>query len=226
MILVVGLGNPGAAYARHRHNVGFMVVDALVQAYAFGPWRRRFQSQVAEGRLAAEKALALKPETYMNRSGHAVAAALSFFKLTPAHLVVIHDELDLPPGRVRVKKGGGAGGHNGLRSIDQQIGADYWRIRIGIGHPGDRDRVHGYVLSDFAKADLDWLRPLLDACTEAFPLMAEGFPDKFMNRITVLTQPPKPPKPAKAEAADPAAPAVNQEDPQAPIATLPQTPGR
>ncbi len=199
MLLLVGLGNPGTEYAGNRHNIGFMAVDEIARRHNFGPWRRRFQARTAEGTIAlpgggTRKVLALEPQSYMNLSGQAVGEAAAFFKLPPEKVVVFHDELDLPPGRLRVKRGGGAGGHNGLRSIDSHLGQDYWRVRLGIGHPGDKAQVHGYVLHDFAKADRQWLEPLLDACTDAFPLLAEAQPDKFMNRVTVLTQPQRPGK--------------------------------
>ena len=191
MLLVVGLGNPGPEYAYHRHNIGFMAVDDIVHRHGFGPFRARFQGRASDGRLAGDKALALKPSTFMNRSGQAVGEAMRYFKLTPEHVVVIHDELDLALGKCRVKRGGGAGGHNGLRSIDRHIGPDYWRVRLGIGHPGHKDRVHGYVLHDFAKADEDWLDPLLEAVAEAFPLMADGEPERFMTKVAMLTGPAK-----------------------------------
>ena len=191
MLLLVGLGNPGAEYARNRHNIGFMAVEEIARRHGFSPWRKRFQGQTAEGTVGGDKVLALEPLTYMNVSGQSVVAALQFFKLTPENVVVIHDELDLPPGRIRVKKGGGHGGHNGLRSIDSHIGKDYWRIRLGIGHPGDKNQVSGYVLHDFAKADQSWLDPLIDAVADAFPLMARGQPENFMNKVTLATQPAK-----------------------------------
>ncbi|MEI8393985.1 MAG: aminoacyl-tRNA hydrolase [Rhodospirillaceae bacterium] len=202
MLLLVGLGNPGSDYAGHRHNVGFMAVDEIVRRHGFSPWRKRFQAKVAEGSVdlpggGVEKILAIEPQTYMNLSGQAVGEAASFYKIPPEQVVVFHDELDIAPGRMRIKRGGGAGGHNGLRSLDAHLGADYWRVRLGIGHPGDKSLVHGYVLRDFAKEDRLWLEPLLGACAEAFPLLAAGHPDKFMNKVTVATQPPKPPKPPK-----------------------------
>lgn len=197
MRLLVGLGNPGATYAGNRHNIGFMAVERIAIRHGFGPWRKRFQGLTAEGHVGSEKVLALLPQTFMNRSGDAVGQALGFFKLRPETMVVIHDELDLPPGRLKVKKGGGAGGHNGLRSIDSHAGPEYWRIRLGIGHPGDKALVHNYVLRNFQKSDQEWLDPLLDACASAFPLMAEGQPEKFMTRVALLTQPPKPEKTEK-----------------------------
>lgn len=194
MLLVVGLGNPGADYAGNRHNIGFMAADVLVRRHSLSPWKSKFQGLLSEGSLAGEKLWVLKPQTYMNLSGQSVAAAARFLKLDLGDLVVLHDELDLPPGRLRVKRGGGAGGHNGLKSIDAHLGPDYRRVRLGIGHPGDRDRVSGYVLHDFAKADGQWLEPLLDAVADAFPLLAQGDDAGFMNRVTLATQPPKPKK--------------------------------
>ena len=189
MLVLVGLGNPGPGYARNRHNIGWMAVDEIVRRYGFSPWRKRFQGQTCEGVIAGRKVLALQPHTFMNISGQAVAAAARFYRLSPDQVVVAHDDLDLAPGKVRVKKGGGAGGHNGIRSIDAHLGREYWRIRLGIGHPGDKDRVHGWVLSDFAKADEAWLGPVIDAVADAFPLMAEGHPDRFMTRVAMLTRP-------------------------------------
>ena len=192
MLLVVGLGNPGPKHAYHRHNIGYMAVDDIVHRHGFGPFRDRFQGKLAEGRLAGDKALALKPSTYMNLSGQSVGEAMRYFKLTPEQVVVLHDELDLAPGKCRVKRGGGAGGHNGIRSLDRHIGPEYWRVRLGIGHPGHKDRVHGYVLHDFAKAEEDWLDPLLEAVADGFPLIAQGEPEKFMTRVAMLTHPTKP----------------------------------
>ncbi|MFC7333397.1 aminoacyl-tRNA hydrolase [Rhodocista pekingensis] len=197
MRLVVGLGNPGPEYERQRHNVGFMAVDLLHRRYGFGPWKRRFQGLTAEGSVAGEKVLLLKPATFMNLSGQAAGEAMRFYKITPDQVLVFHDELDLPPGRVRVKRGGGHGGHNGLRSLDDHVGKDYWRIRIGIGHPGSKERVTGWVLSNFAKAEEQWLEPLLDALVAEAPLLVAGEPEKYASRIALLTQPPKPPKPPK-----------------------------
>jgi len=191
MLLLVGLGNPGAEYARNRHNIGFMAAEAIARRHGFSPWKKRFQGQTCEGTVAGDKVLALEPLTYMNLSGQSVGAALQFFKLKPEQVVVFYDELDLPPGKIRVKKGGGAGGHNGIRSMDAHIGKEYWRVRLGIGHPGDKNLVSNYVLHDFAKADQTWLEPLLDACADAFPLLVQGQPENFMNKVTLATQPPK-----------------------------------
>ncbi|GAA4247714.1 aminoacyl-tRNA hydrolase [Azospirillum formosense] len=191
MLLLVGLGNPGAEYARNRHNIGFMAVEEIARRHGFGPWRKRFQGQTAEGTIGGEKVIALEPLTFMNLSGQSVTAAVQFFKLKPEDVVVIHDELDLPPGKIRVKKGGGHGGHNGLRSIDAHLGKEYWRIRLGIGHPGDKDRVSGYVLHDFAKAEQSWLDPLVDAVADAFPLVVKGQAETFMNKVTLATAPAK-----------------------------------
>jgi peptidyl-tRNA hydrolase, PTH1 family len=199
MRLLVGLGNPGPEYERHRHNVGFMAVDEIHRRYGFSPWKRRFQGLLAEGLVAGDKCLLLKPQTFMNLSGQSVGEAMRFYKLTPADTVVLHDELDVVPAKIRVKKGGGHGGHNGLRSIDDHIGKEYWRLRIGIGHPGDKDRVHGWVLGNFAKADEAWLPRLLDALIEELPLLVRDEPEKYASRVAALTAPPKPPKPPRPD---------------------------
>lgn len=199
MLVVAGLGNPGPAYAGNRHNVGFMALDAIVGRHGFGPGRPRFDAIVHEGVLDDDKAIALKPTTYMNESGRAVAAALRFYKVPLDRLIVIHDELDLAPGRIRVKRGGGAGGHNGLRSIDDHLGPDYWRVRIGIGHPGDKNLVHGYVLHDFAKADRAWLEPLIAAIADNFAMLAQGRDAPFMTKIALAMNPPPPKPPRKPE---------------------------
>ncbi|MEA1675617.1 aminoacyl-tRNA hydrolase [Nitrospirillum sp. BR 11163] len=193
MRLVVGLGNPGPEYAHHRHNVGFMAVDEIAQRHRFGPWKKRFQGLITEGQIGPEKIYLLKPQTFMNLSGQSVGEAMRFYKMTPDQVIVLHDELDLPPGKLRAKKGGGHGGHNGLRSIDDHIGKDYWRVRLGIGHPGDKNLVHGWVLSNFAKAEQTWLVPFLDAVVSDFNLMADGEPEKFQSRVALVTQPAKPP---------------------------------
>jgi PTH1 family peptidyl-tRNA hydrolase len=192
MRLLVGLGNPGPRHAGNRHNIGFMAVDEIVRRHSFGPWRARFQGQVAEGNIGKYKVLALKPETYMNESGRALGAALRFYKLDPAVVTVLYDEIDLKPGKIKVKLDGGHAGHNGLRSIDAHIGKDYWRVRLGIGHPGDKDLVHAHVLRDFAKAEHAWLEPLLEAVAEEIPRLLEGDEGGFMSRVAHRTAPPKP----------------------------------
>ena len=185
MLIFAGLGNPGAQYQNHRHNVGFMAADAIARRHSFSPWTKKFHGLIAEGTLGGEKILLVKPQTFMNLSGQAVGEAMRFYKLTPAEVVVLYDELDLAPGKVRVKVGGGAGGHNGIRSLDQHIGNPYKRVRIGIGHPGVKELVHSYVLGDFAKADRDWLEPLIDAIGEHAPLLAKGDDNGFMNKLTL-----------------------------------------
>lgn len=193
MKLFVGLGNPGDRYARHRHNVGVMAVERIAARHGFGPWRARFQGRLAEGTLGGERVWLLCPQTWMNESGRSVADAARFMKLPLADVVVFHDELDLAPGKVRVKLGGGVAGHNGLRSLDACLGSrEFGRVRIGIGHPGHKDRVVGHVLADFHKSEQAWLDPLLDAIADAAPLLAAGDDAGFMNRVALLTQPPKP----------------------------------
>ncbi len=189
MLLWVGLGNPEPGMARNRHNIGFMALDVIAARHGFSPWRSRFKGHIAEGTIGGEKILALKPMTYMNASGEAVQAAASFYKLSPDSITVFHDELDLIPGKLRIKQGGGAAGHNGLRSMDRQLGApDYWRIRLGIGHPGVKDRVLSYVLGDFSKDDKTWLIPFLDAIADSASLLSAGKNADFMTRIAFLTQ--------------------------------------
>jgi PTH1 family peptidyl-tRNA hydrolase len=183
MRLFVGLGNPGSRYARNRHNIGFMAVDAIARAHGAAPWRQRFQGSTAEAVLGGERVLLLKPGTYMNESGRAVAEAQRFFKIALGDVVVFHDELDLPSGKLRVKVGGGNAGHNGLRSITAQCGNDYRRVRLGIGHPGHKDLVHPYVLSDFAKAEEPWVEDLCRACAEFAPLLAKGDDASFQNKV-------------------------------------------
>ena len=206
MKLFVGLGNPGDRYAGHRHTVGFMAVERIAGRYGFGPWRSRFRGRLAEGSLDGERVWLLEPQTFMNESGRSIAEAVRFMKLPLGDLFVFHDELDLVAGKVRVKLGGGVAGHNGLRSADACLGSrEFVRVRIGIGHPGHRDRVTGHVLSDFHKADRVWLEPLLDAVADAAPLLAKGDDAGFMNRVAVLTQPPKPPREPRPPANPPAA---------------------
>jgi PTH1 family peptidyl-tRNA hydrolase len=189
MLLWVGLGNPEPGMARQRHNIGFMAIDVIARRHGFSPWRQRFKGLVAEGSIGGEKVLALKPLTYMNLSGESVQAAAAFFKIPTEAITAFHDELDLAPGKLRVKRGGGAAGHNGLRSMDRMLGTqDYWRVRLGIGHPGEKDRVTGHVLGDFAKDDRDWLIALLDAVADAAPLLAVSKPEDFMTKVALLTQ--------------------------------------
>jgi peptidyl-tRNA hydrolase, PTH1 family len=183
MKLFVGLGNPGAEYAFNRHNVGFMAADAIAATHGLPAWRKRFQGLAAEGRLGREQILLLKPQTYMNESGRSVGEAVRFYKLDLADVIVFHDELDLVPGKVRVKAGGGVAGHNGLRSITAHIGNDYVRVRIGIGHPGSKELVTHWVLNNFVKSDRDWLEPLLDAIAKAAPDLAAGANDKFQSLV-------------------------------------------
>ncbi len=202
MLLIVGLGNPGGQYALNRHNIGFMAADAIHRRHGFSPWRSRFQAQVAEGTLQGRKVLLMKPQTFMNESGRAVAEATRFHKIPNADVIVLHDELDLPPGKIRMKQGGGHGGHNGLRSITAHLGDDYRRLRLGIGHPGAKELVHGYVLHDFARSDGAWVNPLLDAIADNVGLLADGKDNTFANRLHRATEPEKPEKPASAAPSD------------------------
>jgi len=219
MKLIVGLGNPGAKYEGNRHNIGFMAVDEIHRRHsAFQPWRARFQGQVSEGRLGTQKVLLLKPSTYMNESGRAVGEAMRFFKIEPEDIVVLYDELDLPPAKFRMKKGGGHGGHNGLRSITAHIGEDYRRLRLGIGHPGDKKLVSNYVLGDFAKADRDWLEPLLAHVADNADLLAEGRDSQFANKLTLALEPDKAQRKGKSEPVSPGSekPAGGNRDADAP----------
>ena len=199
MLLLVGLGNPGPKYEKNRHNIGFMAVDEIVRRHSFAPYRARFQSLTAEGTLANEKILAMKPTTFMNESGRAVGEAMRYYKLTPDDVLVIHDELDLAAGQIRVKKGGGLAGHNGLRSIDAHIGKEFHRVRVGIGHPGDKNRVHGYGLSDFAKAEMPIFEKLVDAMAASAETLGERAYDAFMTKVSLILKPPRP-KPKKKTA--------------------------
>lgn len=191
MQLWVGLGNPGAKYSSNRHNIGFMALDRIAEDHRFAPWRAKFQGQMTEGLLGGEKTLLLKPETFMNLSGQSVGEAMRFYKLTPAEVVVFHDELDLAPGKCRVKRGGGHAGHNGLRSMHQHITPEYHRVRLGIGHPGHKDRVSGYVLSDFAKAEQNWLDDLLRGISDGAPFLAGGDSGRFQNAVALRVNPPR-----------------------------------
>lgn len=188
MLLIVGLGNPGPKYEKQRHNVGFMAVDEIHRHENFSPWKVRFQGLTAEGQIGGEKTLLIKPATFMNESGRAVGEAVRFYKIELNNVVVLYDELDLAPGKVRVKTGGGAGGHNGIRSLDAHIGKEFRRVRIGIGHPGHKDRVSGHVLGDFAKSDYVWLDSLLDEIGRNAEFLVKGDDAGFMNRIALRTK--------------------------------------
>ena len=224
MLLLVGLGNPGPRYADNRHNIGFMALDRLVERYGVAPWRKRFQGEMAEARLGgdgaggASKVLSLKPMTFMNESGRSVGEAMRFYKLAPADVVVFHDELDLAAGKVKVKLGGGVAGHNGLRSIAAHIGPEFRRVRLGIGHPGNKERVLGHVLGDFAKADADWLDRLLDAVSAEAGSLVPGTAEAdnlFMSKVNqaVFPQRPKPkPKVPKTEKPEPDKPSETTQD--------------
>jgi PTH1 family peptidyl-tRNA hydrolase len=183
MLLFVGLGNPGEKYVRNRHNIGFMVVDAIAKRHGFPPWRRRFQGVATEGPLGGERVQLLLPGTFMNESGHAVVEAMHFYKLGLSDIVVFQDELELPPGKLRMKTGGGIAGHNGLRSISAHVGNDYRRVRLGIGHPGMKEKVHGYVLSDFAKSEQAWVEALTDIVADNAELLARGQDASFQNKV-------------------------------------------
>lgn len=211
MKILVGLGNPGSQYAGHRHNIGFMAMDRIASDHGVGPWRVKFNGEVSEGRLGSDKVLLLKPTTFMNDSGRSVQAACAFHKVAPADVIVFHDELDLAPGKVRLKTGGGHAGHNGLRSIHAHLGPEYDRVRLGIGHPGHKDRVAGYVLHDFAKADQEWLDDVLHGISDGIGQLVDGHGDKFLNLIALraaparssASKPAKAPTPPPAEAAPP-----------------------
>lgn len=189
MQLFVGLGNPDAKYAKNRHNVGFMAIDALAEAYNFAPFKEKYHGLLAEGRIGSEKVLLLKPQTFMNKSGVSVSEAANFFKLGGEDILVFYDELDLPPGKLRMRRGGGFAGHNGLRSINAHMGADFRRARLGIGHPGDKAKVSGHVLGDFAKADADWLAAFLKALAAHAPLAAKGEDATYQTRVVEAMRP-------------------------------------
>jgi PTH1 family peptidyl-tRNA hydrolase len=183
MQIFAGLGNPGPKYAGNRHNIGFMALDRIAEDHGFGPWKAKFQAEIAEGRLGSERVLLLKPQTFMNLSGQSVGEAMRFYKLEPGDVTVFHDELDLAPGKLRVKQGGGHAGHNGLRSLRQHIGEAYRRVRLGIGHPGHKEKVAGYVLQDFAKADQEWLDDLMRGISDGAAELAAGRSDRFLNAV-------------------------------------------
>lgn len=222
MQIFAGLGNPGAKYAANRHNIGFMALDRIAEDHGFSPWKARFQGETAEGRLGTEKVLLLKPTTFMNLSGQSVGEAMRFYKLEPEDVTVFHDELDLAPGKLKVKTGGGHAGHNGLRSMHAHIGETYRRVRLGIGHPGRKDLVSHYVLHDFAKADQDWLDDLMRGIADGAPELAAGRSDKFLNAVAQRTAPARSskteakPKPADTAPEPKSAPAPEPEaDPEA-----------
>ncbi len=216
MRLLVGLGNPGERYAQNRHNIGFMAIEKIAERYRFSPWRARFQGVMAEGTVDGEKVLALKPQTYMNLSGQAVGEASRFFKIETGSTVVMYDEIELAAGKVKVKLGGGSAGHNGIKSIDAHIGPEYWRLRLGVGRPATKEEVHGHVLSDFAKADEEWLDKLLAAVSDAIPLLIAGDESKFMTKVALLTKPPplkkEGPKKEKTEDKTPGTPEESSKD--------------
>jgi len=222
--LFVGLGNPGAKYAHNRHNIGFMALDQIASDHGFSPWRGKFQGQLSEGNLGGTKVLLLKPETFMNKSGHSVGATAQFYKLSPADIYVFHDELDLAPGKCRAKTGGGHAGHNGLRSIHAAITPEYNRIRIGIGHPGHKDAVPGYVLRDFAKADQDWINDLLWGISDGAADLAVGDTGRFMNAVSLRVAPPRSSKPVEKTSKTPKradeTPVKQAEDTRSPMQKL------
>ena len=223
MILLVGLGNPGPKFAKNRHNIGFMMVDEIVRHHGFSAWRNKFQGEICEGLIDGNKVVVLKPQTYMNESGQAVGKAMRFYNLGPDDVVVVYDELDLPPGKLRMKTGGGLAGHNGLRSIKAHIGDTFHRIRLGIGHPGHKDKVHGYVLKDFAKHDMEWFEPLRDAIAEYANLLATREFATFQNKVHLRLNDSEPAVKAKPKKkTEPVAPAVktDKEKPASPFATL------
>jgi PTH1 family peptidyl-tRNA hydrolase len=196
--LIVGLGNPGARYDRNRHNIGFMAADEIRRRHGFGPFRAKFEGAITEGSIAGERIYLLKPETYMNASGDAVGAAQRFYKIDPSEIAVIYDEIDLAPGKLRVKQGGGSAGHNGIRSVEDAIGEDFWRVRLGVGHPGDKRLVEHYVLQNFDAEEMLWVTPLVNAVAEALPLLVAENASAFMTKVAlILKPPPKPPRTAE-----------------------------
>lgn len=191
MKLIVGLGNPGPKYARNRHNIGFMAVDRIAGDHDFAAWKSKHQGVISEGRLGPERVVLLKPETFMNKSGDSVGVAMRFYKIEPADIIVLHDEIDLAPAKVKWKIGGGHAGHNGLRSVHAHIGTDYARVRFGVGHPGHKDAVPGYVLRDFPKADEGWLDDVMRGCSDGAPYLAQGDGPKFLNAVAMRVSPPR-----------------------------------
>ncbi len=212
MKLIVGLGNPGQKYARNRHNIGFMALDRIASDHGFPAWKSKHQGSLSEGRFGSERVALLKPETFMNKSGDSVGAAMRFFKIDPEDIIVFHDEIDLAPGKLRWKQGGGHAGHNGLRSIHAHVGADYARVRMGVGHPGRKEAVPGYVLHDFPKADEDWLDDMLRGCSDGAPHLATGDGGKFMNAVALRTAPPRSSTSKEKAKSDPAPPSPPEID--------------
>lgn len=210
MILLVGLGNPGGKYAKNRHNIGFMALDSIVRRHSFGPWKSKFSGQMCEGSIDGVKVLALMPETFMNESGRSVGAAARFYKIDPDHIAVLHDDLDLAFTKIKIKTGGGHGGHNGLRSIDAHMGKEYKRIRLGIGHPGSKEKVHGYVLGDFAKAEMPELEKMLDTVSQHVGLIVKDDNTAFMNSYAMDMRPQRPKTPIQS--AKPSEVIVRQDD--------------
>jgi peptidyl-tRNA hydrolase, PTH1 family len=208
--LIAGLGNPGASRANNRHNIGFMAADEIARRHNFGPWRKKFNGELAEGQIDGRKVLLLKPQTYMNRSGEPVGEAIRYFNISPENLTVLYDELDLPPGKLRVRTGGGAGGHNGIRSLNNHCGNNFKRIRLGIGHPGDKSQVKHHVLGDFAKSDREWLLPLLQAVAENISLSFGGDDSSFMNRVTLTMRASEPARTAPRAGGDTGSDQVRQ----------------
>jgi PTH1 family peptidyl-tRNA hydrolase len=226
MLVFAGLGNPGAKYADNRHNVGFMAADAIARRHSFSPWSKKFQGLIAEGTIAGEKIILIKPQTFMNLSGQSVGEALRFYKLELSALTVFYDEIDLAEGKLRIKTGGGAGGHNGIRSIDGHVGNAYRRVRIGVGHPGVKEMVQHHVLGDFAKTDREWLEPLLDAIADNAAMIVKGDESGFMNKASLAVQGKAAPEPEKQAPKQPAPKQqshVRQARPQQPAVKLPES---
>jgi peptidyl-tRNA hydrolase, PTH1 family len=223
MLLIAGLGNPGPKYENNRHNVGFMAADAIARRHSFSPWSKKFQGLICDGRIGDDRVLLIKPQTFMNLSGQSVGEAMRFHKIELSGLVVLYDELDLAPGKVRIKTGGGAGGHNGIRSIDAHCGKDYRRVRIGIGHPGVKEMVHGHVLGDFAKADREWLEPLLDAIADAAPMLVKGDDNGFMNKVSLAVQGKEDPQAKPEKPAPKGRSHIRQARPKQPAVPAPDT---
>ena len=199
MRLFVGLGNPGSDYAKNRHNIGFMAVDEIVHRYSFAPFRSKFKGQLCQGKIAGQKVLILKPTTYMNESGKAVQAVMAFYKLPIQDIIVFHDEMDLVAGKIRMKTGGGHAGHNGVRSIQSHIGSGFQRVRLGVGHPGDKEKVVGHVLKDFSKADQQWLDKMIEAIGENADLLIKGEDSGFMSKVSLALNPPRPKPPRDSQ---------------------------